>query len=200
MIIDTQYPVDFNEVVELILNFEPDAPIFLIETCCKFLKDFFDYYNRHELFKNAQSIDMDKIFKWLRKNIEPAYMSLGYMDNNDPKDIYEQIIPDFEYINNIVLFCEDLFEAKVLGVSMAYIIQKFTSSYDVAVIFESLVKLYSKILLQVNLFLNEDSTNNTSCSTFEHLAKLTMTAFANALNNRMSLYVNHREIPIFEKV
>ncbi|KII67977.1 hypothetical protein RF11_01978 [Thelohanellus kitauei] len=65
MLESPQFPVHLNEVMEMIGDFPPDTPTFLIEACCKFLREVIDHFNDEEMFSNGPPIPFDPIYKWL---------------------------------------------------------------------------------------------------------------------------------------
>ncbi|KII71753.1 hypothetical protein RF11_07972 [Thelohanellus kitauei] len=103
MITASTFTVNLNEVLGLILNIRPDAPSFLIDTCCRFLKDYIDYYPEKYDISCYSWIGMDSLYRWMARVPGPAIRTIFYEDESKKERLFN-IIADFDVIVNISSF------------------------------------------------------------------------------------------------
>ncbi|KII63786.1 hypothetical protein RF11_15021 [Thelohanellus kitauei] len=65
MVESAEFPGHLNAIMELISSFPHEAPRFLIEACCRYLRDIIDYFNNLEKISGCPTISLDYIYKWL---------------------------------------------------------------------------------------------------------------------------------------
>ncbi|KII62491.1 hypothetical protein RF11_15534 [Thelohanellus kitauei] len=151
MITDTLFPVDFHEILDMILKCPTDAPSPLIEIYCKFLKDFTDHFDRQKKSSDVPTRIYDSIFRWLAQVPGSATKILGY-EVDYSQCTYDKVKKDLQFINNIIVFCSELSVVETLGKFMADMITNMVieDSDDIIGVFGSLVNFYSHELLQVS--------------------------------------------------
>ncbi|KII72822.1 hypothetical protein RF11_14915 [Thelohanellus kitauei] len=70
---DTHFPVNFRDMVEMILNIWPNARALLIENCLECFKDIIDKFNNGEHVADVAKVSLDSIYKWLALVPGPAF-------------------------------------------------------------------------------------------------------------------------------
>ncbi|KII73624.1 hypothetical protein RF11_06567 [Thelohanellus kitauei] len=101
MITNSPFPVDFDNVLQFIINIPFDAPTILIESCCKFLRDYLYHHNHTKENNHATTISTVSIYKWLARVSALAKNILDY-EEQDLIDRIKDIIHDIEVLIDII--------------------------------------------------------------------------------------------------
>ncbi|KII67111.1 hypothetical protein RF11_00466 [Thelohanellus kitauei] len=113
MLESPDFPIRFNEIMELINNIPTDAPEFIIETC-RFLKDVFDHYSDPEMSSNGPKIVLNSMFECLAQFPEIVCNIVEVRG-----EVYIEMFPsvhlDFRFINNVVVFCREITGVEILA-------------------------------------------------------------------------------------
>ncbi|KII64027.1 hypothetical protein RF11_14652 [Thelohanellus kitauei] len=147
MIESAEFPVHLNQIMKLINNFPRDAPSFLLEACCRHLKDVLDYFNCLHNTLHDSAVDLNSIYKFFSR-IPDAVATIIELNGKSCDRSFEAIDSTISFINNILVFCDKKSDVVSLAVLMRDVLENRMpdlSSFDHL---NAIVKFYSKILLE----------------------------------------------------
>ncbi|KII60390.1 hypothetical protein RF11_13451 [Thelohanellus kitauei] len=181
MLNNPKFAVDCHEVVKLILNIPPDAPVTLIKTCCEFLRDFIENCDVAENSSLTREISFDSIYQWLATVPDPASETLK-RDREPRKDVLSDNISDCKYINNILVRCRESDHVERLAKLIGDVIRN-THENDAIEVLRGVLDFYKDpVYHQIE--------NNSDRSESARITIFHMTALSIILNNTGDVNVN----------
>ncbi|KII71242.1 hypothetical protein RF11_11762 [Thelohanellus kitauei] len=151
MINNTVFPVDLDEVLRVILNFRPHAPLLLIKTSCEFSKDFIDHCDNTSKCIQIPGITFDSIYKWFAQVHVPASQVITRV-RAAKKDIVSDNISDCKYLNNILVLCRQTNEVARIATLIGEIIKQ-TGENDAVLVLQTVSDFYTVRVRKVSEFI-----------------------------------------------